>query len=189
MPSKFNLMYKSVAVFCGSKLGNNSLFEDHAIELGQWIAENAISLIYGGGSVGMMGAIADSVMQNGGKVIGVIPKALFKFEVGHQNITELREVEDMHVRKRMMYELCDAAIILPGGNGTLDELFEIMTWNSLDIHSKKIILLNTAGYYNHLLAHLEYSQQQGFLHGNWQDKLIVADTPQAIFASYEKDKS
>jgi len=187
--SKFLSMYKSIAVFCGSKLGNNPLFEQHALELGKWMAANSIKLIYGGGSVGIMGAIADSVMQNGGEAIGVIPKALFKWEVGHQQITELREVEDMHVRKRMMYELCDAAIILPGGNGTLDELFEIVTWNSLDIHSKKIILLNSGGYYNHLLAHLEYSQQQGFLHGDWQEKITVADTPQIIFDAYEKDKS
>ena len=182
-------MFKRIAVFCGSKLGNNPLFETEAIELGKWMAEKDITLIYGGGSVGMMGAIADSVMQNGGKVTGVIPKALFKWEKGHQNITELHEVEDMHVRKRMMYEFCDAAIILPGGNGTLDELFEIMTWNSLDIHSKKVILLNTAGYYNNLLAHLEYSQQQGFIHGNWKDKLTVVDTVEIIFSSYGKDKS
>ena len=182
-------MYKSIAVFCGSKLGNNPLFETHANELGKWMAENGISLVYGGGSVGMMGVIADSVMQNGGEVIGVIPKALFKWEKGHQNISVLHEVEDMHVRKRMMYELCDAAIILPGGNGTLDELFEIITWNSLEIHSKKVILLNTAGYYNHLIAHLEYSQQQGFIHGDWREKLTVVDTVETIFASYGKDKN
>jgi len=177
-------MYKSIAVFCGSKLGNNPSFEEHAIELGKRMATKKIKLIYGGGSVGIMGAIADSVMQHGGAVIGVIPKALFKWEVGHQNITELHEVEDMHVRKRMMYELCDAAIILPGGNGTLDELFEIMTWNSLDIHSKKIFLLNTAGYYNHLLTHLEYSQQQGFLHGDWKEKITIVETPKAIFDAF-----
>ena len=182
-------MFKSIAVFCGSKLGNNPLFETHASELGKWMAANGISLVYGGGSVGMMGVIADSVMQNEGEVIGVIPKALFKWEKGHQNISVLHEVEDMHVRKRMMYELCDAAIILPGGNGTLDELFEIITWNSLEIHSKKVILLNTAGYYNHLIAHLEYSQQQGFIHGDWSEKLTVVDTVETIFASYGKDKS
>ena len=182
-------MYKSIAVFCGSRLGSNLLFADHAKELGEWMAANGITLIYGGGSVGMMGAIADSVMQNGGKAIGVIPELLFKWEVGHQTITELHTVSDMHVRKRMMYELCDAAIILPGGNGTLDELFEIITWNSLEIHAKKVILLNTAGYYNHLLSHLEYSQEQGFLHGNWKEKLIVLDTVEAIFAFYETDKN
>lgn len=177
-------MYKSIAVFCGSKLGNNPLFAEHAKELGQWMAANSITLIYGGGSVGIMGVIADNVMQQGGKVTGVIPKALFKWEKGHQNITELHEVADMHVRKRMMYEMCDAAIILPGGNGTLDELFEIITWNSLEIHSKKVILLNTAGYYNHLLSHLEYSQEQGFLHGNWKDKLIVAETVEEVIGFF-----
>ena len=182
-------MYKSIAVFCGSRMGGNLLFQQHAIELGQWMAANDITLVYGGGGSGIMGAIADSVMDNGGKVIGVIPEALMKWEVGHQNITQLHTVADMHVRKKMMYDLCDAAIVLPGGNGTLDEIFEIITWNSLDIHAKKIILLNTAGYYNHLLTHLEYSQQQGFLHGDWKEKLTVVDTPEVIFASYEMDKS
>ena len=174
-------MYKSIAVFCGSKAGNNPLFLEHTIELGKWMAANDKTLIYGGGSTGIMGAIADSVMENGGKAIGVMPEVLVQWEMGHKKITELHTVPDMHVRKSLMYELCDAAIILPGGNGTMDELFEILTWNSLKIHSKKIILLNTAGYYNHLLAHLEYSQQQDFLHGDWREKIVVVDSPHGIF--------
>ena len=180
-------MYKSIAVFCGSKAGNNPLFLKHTLELGKWMGANKKTLIYGGGSTGIMGAIADSVMENGGKVIGVMPEVLVQWERGHKNITELHVVPDMHVRKSLMYELCDAAIILPGGNGTMDELFEILTWNSLKIHTKKIILLNTAGYYNHLLAHLEYSQQQGFLHDNWRDKILVKDTPKAIFTFFFQD--
>ncbi len=163
-------MYKSIAVFCGSKSGNNPLFIEHTIELGKWMAANGKTLIYGGGSTGIMGTIADSVMENGGKVIGVMPDVLLKWEVGHKNITELHTVPNMHVRKSLMYEL-----------------FEIITWNSLKIHSKKIILLNTAGYYNHLLAHLEYSQQQGFLHGDWWKKLLVKDTPQDIFTFFSQD--
>ena len=182
-------MYKNIAVFCGSKMGNNPLFKQHATELGHWMAANDITLIYGGGNAGIMGVIADSVMDNGGKVIGVIPEALMKWEVGHQNITTLHTVADMHVRKKMMYDLCDAAIILPGGNGTLDELFEIITWNSLDIHAKKIILLNTAGYYNFLLAHLEYSQQQGFLHGSWKQHLTIKESTEEVATFFSLDKN
>ena len=173
--------YKSVAVFCGSKIGVNPLFEEHAIWLGKTMAEKNMQLIYGGGRVGLMGAIANAVMQNGGKVIGIIPKVLLKWEQQHDAITELRIVEDMHERKRMMYELCDAAIILPGGNGTLDELFELITWNTLKIHEKKIILLNSAGYYDHLIAHLKNMQQEGFLHEDWQMRISIHETPETIF--------
>jgi len=160
--------YKSVAVFCGSKSGNNSLFEEHALLLGKIMAQKNMQLIYGGGRVGLMGTIANAVMQNGGKVIGIIPKVLLKWEQQHHDITELRIVEDMHERKRMMYELCDAAIILPGGNGTLDELFELITWNTLKIHEKKIILLKNM-------------QQEGFLHEDWQMRISIHGTPETIF--------
>ncbi|MFP5039932.1 TIGR00730 family Rossman fold protein [Parasediminibacterium sp. JCM 36343] len=183
------LSIKCIAVFCGSRMGNNSLYLNHTIQLGEWMASNNITLVYGGGSVGIMGAIADTLMKGGGNVIGVIPELLKNVEQGHKHITDLRIVPDMHVRKRMMYDLCDAAIILPGGNGTMDELFEMVTWNSLKIHSKKIILLNTAGYYDHLLAHINHSQEQGFLHENWRERIIVADTPEAIIGFFETDKS
>ena len=117
---------QSVAVFCGSKTGKNPAFMEAAKDLGKVLATKNISLIYGGGSVGIMGAIADSVMQHNGIVIGVIPEILVAWEQQHKNITELRVVEDMHIRKKMMYELCDAAIVMPGGYGTLDEMFEII---------------------------------------------------------------
>ncbi|MDI9364440.1 MAG: TIGR00730 family Rossman fold protein [Flavobacterium sp.] len=180
-------MVNSLAVFCGSKTGVNPLFLSHTHALGQLMAAKNIKLVYGGGGVGLMGAIADSVMQNGGEVIGIIPELLMAWEQGHKSITELKVVPDMHVRKRMMYELCDAAVILPGGNGTLDELFEMLTWNTLKIHSKKIFLLNSNGYYNHLVAHISTMQQQGFLYENWQERLIVCDTPEAIFAFLDAD--
>lgn len=123
--------------FCGSKAGENPLFEAHAKELGKLFAQHNITLIYGGGSVGLMGAIANEIMLNGGEVVGVIPEVLVAWEQQHKGITKLHVVADMHVRKKMMYELCDAAIVLPGGYGTLDELFEIITWNNLKIHEKK----------------------------------------------------
>ena len=160
--------FKTAAVFCGSKSGNNPLFTEHAEILGNLLAEHGITLVYGGGRVGLMGTVANAVMNHSGKVIGVIPEVLLIWEQQHKGITELKVVSDMHVRKKMMYELCDAAIILPGGNGTLDELFELITWNTLKIHEKKIILLNSAGFYDHLIAHIKNMQQHEFLHEDWQ---------------------
>jgi len=182
-------MYNSLAVFCGSRQGNNPIYAHYAAQLGVWMAEHKITLIYGGGSLGIMGAIANNVMGHGGKVIGVIPDLLTQWEVGHKNITQLHIVPDMHIRKKMMYELCDAAVVLPGGYGTLDELFEMLTWNSLNIHSKKIILLNADGYYTHLLAHIKNMQTEGFLHEKWSDRLVIVETPQAIFNFLSENKS
>ncbi|MFL9485365.1 TIGR00730 family Rossman fold protein [Chitinophagaceae bacterium LWZ2-11] len=181
-------MYKSIAVFCGSRAGNDPLFVQHAKDLGKLLAANNVRLIYGGGNVGLMGAVASSVMDNGGNVIGVIPEILVTKEQQHTGLTELRVVEDMHIRKRMMYELCDAAIVLPGGHGTLDELYEMLTWNILKIHEKKIILLNTAGFYTHLIGHMEMMQQQGFLYDGWRERLDVYSTPQAIFNAFQDKK-
>jgi uncharacterized protein (TIGR00730 family) len=181
-------MYKSVAVFCGSRSGNNELYHQHARELGLLMAEHNIALIYGGGGKGLMGAVADAVMENKGKVIGVIPEVLLAWEAQHKGITELHVVADMHVRKKMMYELCDAAIILPGGNGTLDEMFEMLTWNTLQIHNKKIILLNTAGFYDNLFLHIDTMAEEGFLYENWRERIKIYNSPQAIFSSMVADK-
>jgi hypothetical protein len=174
---------KKMAIFCGSKAGKNPVFVQHAIELGKLFVEHNITMVYGGGSVGLMGAIANEIMNNDGKVIGVIPEVLLAWEQQHKGLTQLHIVADMHVRKKMMYELCDAAIILPGGYGTLDELFEIITWNNLKIHEKKIILLNSAGFYNHLIAHIDMMQEQGYLYDDWKNRIIVVETPSAIFSS------
>lgn len=182
-------MVASLAVFCGSRNGANPLFINHTAILGKMMATRNIRLVYGGGSVGLMGAIADSVMENGGEVIGIIPELLLQWEQDHKAISELKVVPDMHIRKKMMYDLCDAAVVLPGGNGTLDELFEMLTWNTLKIHSKKIFLLNSSGYYNHLIAHVNHMQQEGFLYENWQERLIICDTPDAIFAFLDEDNT
>jgi len=179
----------SIAVFCGSRAGADPLYVEHAAAVGKWMAENEIRLIYGGGRVGIMGAVANAVMENGGAVTGVLPELLLQWEQAHHTITQLHIVADMHIRKKMMYELCDAALILPGGYGTLDELFEMLTWNTLKIHEKKIILLNTAGFYTHLLAHIQFMQQQHFLYEDWQERIIVCDTPEAIFAFLDANRS
>src|SRR6201986_3020938 len=155
---------KCIAVFCGSKTGKNPLFAQHTIELGHIIAAKNLKLVYGGGKAGLMGIIADNVMAGGAPVLGIIPELLKEWETYHHGITELRTVADMHVRKKMMYEHCDAAIILPGGFGTLDELFEMLTWNQLKIHDKRIFILNTDGFYNHLKLHLQQLKKEGFLY-------------------------
>ena len=176
---------KSFAIFCGSKEGSNQIYKQHATELGKLLAEKNLSLIYGGGKNGLMGAAADSAMDNGGQVRGVIPQVLIDWEHQHQNISELVVVDDMHVRKRKMYELCDAAIILPGGFGTLDELFEMLTWNQLSIHDKKIFILNSAGFYEHLLAHLQKLSNEGFLYENLDRQFIVLNQPADLLIHLE----
>lgn len=174
---------QSVAVFCGSKSGINSSFLEQTKQLGSFLVKEKIKLIYGGGSVGLMGAVANAVMENGGEVIGIIPKLLVEWEQQHNGITNLIVVDDMHIRKKMMYEMSDAAIILPGGNGTLDELFEMLTWNTLKIHEMKVFILNIDGFYNHLLAHLNTMQEQGFLYGNWQDRIIVCSNANEVITA------
>lgn len=169
-----------LAVFCGSKKGANELYGQHAIELATLLAERKIELIYGGGRNGLMGAVADGVMKAGGIVRGVIPQVLMTWEHQHEGISELLVVDDMHLRKRKLYELCDAAVILPGGFGTLDELFEILTWNQLALHDKKIFILNSGGFYNHLIAHMQVIAGEGFLYGALQEKLTVLNDPSEL---------
>ena len=171
-----------LAIFCGSKMGNNDLYIQHAKELAGILAENKIELIYGGGRNGLMGAVADTVMENGGIVRGVIPQVLLGWEHQHEGISELLVVDDMHIRKRKLYDLCDAAVILPGGFGTLDELFEILTWNQLAIHDKKIFILNSGGFYDHLIAHMQHLETEGFLYGKLSEVLTILHHPQDFAA-------
>lgn len=173
---------RSLAVFCGSKAGTNSLYAQQAKELGQLMAEHKVVMIYGGGKNGLMGCVADALMQGGGVVKGVIPQVLIQWESQHDNISELTVVEDMHQRKRMMYELCDAALILPGGFGTLDELFEMLTWNQLSLHDKQVFILNSGGFYNHLLQHLQQLTDEGFLYGDLQEQITVLNEPGELAA-------
>src|SRR5690349_5086113 len=170
----------ALAVFCGSKNGNNPLFTQQAIQLGKIMAQNDVKLIYGGGSAGIMGSIADSVMENGGAVTGIIPKILVEWERQHHGITELIVSDDMHVRKQTMYSLCDAALVLPGGFGTLDELFEIITWNQLSIHDKQIFILNSEGFYDHLIRHIDQMKSEGFLYDEAIKRITVISDPSEL---------
>lgn len=170
----------SLAVFCGSKEGIDGLYTHHAKQLGKIMAHHNIAMIYGGGSSGIMGVIADAVMEHQGKVTGIIPHVLVEWEKQHKGITELIIADDMHERKKKMYELCDAAVILPGGFGTLDELFEMLTWNQLSIHDKKIFILNSGGFFDHLLAHIDRLDQEGFLYETAKERITVLSDPSEI---------
>lgn len=167
----------SLAVFCGSKNGNNPVYAEHAKELGKLLAKNNITLIYGGGSTGIMGAVADAMMESAGKVIGIITKKLVDWEHQHTCITDLSIVDDMHIRKQKMYDLCDAAVILPGGVGTLDEFFEMVTWNQLSIHDKKIYIINSDNFFDFLLKHIQQMEKQGFLYESVLERITVLDEP------------
>lgn len=174
------MVAKSIVVFCGSKNGNNPLYVAHAKQLGNLLATNNIRLIYGGGNRGIMGAVANAALEKSGTVTGIIPEMLNQWEHQHDEITELIVVENMHVRKRLLYERADAAIILPGGFGTMDELFEILTWNQLSIHDKPIYILNTAGYYDALLQHMEHMFNEGFLYTSVDKAVTVINTPEEL---------
>lgn len=172
---------ESVAVFCASKNGLNPIYLQHAAETGKLIATLNLKLIYGGGNVGLMGALANGALQHGGKIIGVIPKVLVDWEHQHEGLTELAVVPDMHTRKKMMYDLCDAAIVLPGGFGTLDEVFEMLTWNQLKIHNKKIYILNSGGFYKHLILHLQHLEKEGLLYDKLADRIVICENPVELF--------
>jgi uncharacterized protein (TIGR00730 family) len=172
---------ESVAVFCGSKSGANPLFAQHAQELGKLIALLKLKLVYGGGNKGLMGTLADSVLAHEGQIMGIIPELLIEWEHQHSGLTELAIVPDMHTRKRMIYDRADAAIVLPGGFGTMDEFFEMITWNQLKIHNKKIYVLNSGGFYNHLVKHIQQLQKEGFLYEPIEERILFCNTPVEIF--------
>ena len=176
-----------IAVFCGSKSGTDPHFLTDAATLGTLLAQNGFDIVYGGASVGMMGALANNAIANGGRVTGVIPEVLVAWERQHKGLSELIVTKDMHIRKKTMYEMCSAAIILPGGYGTLDELFEMLTWNQLSIHDKKIYILNTAGFYNHLILHMESLETKGFLYEPTWTRLIHFDKPVELVEAIRED--
>ena len=154
---------KRVVVYCGANVGNNPAYKIAAETVGRTLAEQGIGLVYGGGGVGLMGVVADAALAAGGEVIGVIPEALKALEVEHKGLSDLHVVPDMHSRKAMMLGLADAVIALPGGFGTMDELFEALTWSQLDYHRKLCGVLNVAGYYDHLLAWVAHSVDVGLV--------------------------
>ncbi len=167
---------KRLAVYCGSATPADPLYIEGARALGWTFAERGIGLVYGGGRTGLMGAIADGALEGGGEVIGVIPQALVDAEVAHRGLTELHVVQGMHQRKQMFTDLSDGFVTIPGGTGTMDELWEALSWAQLGYHADPVGLLNTAGYYDHLIAFWDKMGEVGFLRPQHRDLLIVADT-------------
>lgn len=181
-------MIRSVCVFCGSNVGSDPRFAAVAREFGALLAKEGVALVFGGGSVGLMGVVADAVLANGGKAIGVIPRALLDREIGHRNLSELHIVESMHERKAMMASLADAFVALPGGLGTLEEIFEVWTWAQLGIHAKPVAFLDAEGFYSPLLAFLDRAVDAGFIRAHYRAIAIVDADPAALLrrlASYE----
>ncbi len=174
---------QSIAVYCGSSSGNNPQFIAKAIELGHLLAQRKITLVYGGGRVGLMGTIADAVLDKGGRVLGVIPTFLKEQELGHEGVTELIEVDSMHERKQRMIELAEGFIAMPGGFGTLEEITEALTWSQLGLHRFPCGLLNIDGYYDGLIACVEAMHGANLLRVEDRDRLLAQAEPTALLES------
>jgi uncharacterized protein (TIGR00730 family) len=176
-----SIAMKRVCVFCGSNSGNDPVYLQTATAVGEFLAGNGIELVYGGGRVGLMGKIADTVMAGGGKVIGVIPEALAIKEIAHEGLTDLHIVDSMHERKAMMADLSDGFIAMPGGFGTFEEFCEILTWAQLGIHQKPCALLNVNGFYDHLIALFDNSMKQSFIREEHRRLVLVENEIETLF--------
>ncbi|MDP6689524.1 MAG: TIGR00730 family Rossman fold protein [Alphaproteobacteria bacterium] len=175
----------SICVYCGSRFGQQQEYRDTAIALGQEIARRGIRLVYGGGHVGLMGAVADASLAAGGEVIGVIPKHLQDWEVGHHGLTELHVVDTMHARKQLMFELSDGFVALPGGIGTLDETFEIISWRQLRLHDKPLVILDDGGYWQPMAELLRAVVAGGFADRGIADFYAMAGDVEGVFAALD----
>jgi len=171
---------KSIAVYCGSSSGNKEEYTQQAQEMGRELARRGLTLVYGGGCVGLMGTVADAVLAEGGKVIGVIPGFLADKELAHQGCTELHVVDTMHQRKLLMADLAEGFVAMPGGFGTLEELFEVLTWGQLGLHGKPVGLLNTRGFYDALLGLLDHMSAEAFLRPENRQQVLQHTSPAAL---------
>ncbi len=180
---------KRICVYCGSSPGTDEIYVGAARELAGLLVSARMELVYGGASKGLMGVLADAVLENGGKVSGVIPKALQEKEIAHANLTELHVVDSMHERKSLMAILSDGFIAMPGGFGTLEEIIEVLTWGQLQFHAKPCGFLNVGGYFDHLLEFFDHAVAQGFLRRQHRDMLLVASTPAELLNLFEHYQS
>lgn len=176
---------RSVCVLCGSREGTDPAYREAAIRLGRLMAERGVRLVYGGGSIGLMGVIADTVIEAGGEVVGVIPDFLIRYEVGHRSLTDLVVTESMHDRKRRMFEMADAFVVLPGGLGTLDETFEIVTWKQLRLHDSPIVVLDVNGYWSPLVDLMHATIRGGFAHPDVAELITVVEKPEQVLQCLE----
>lgn len=178
---------KRLCIFCGAKSGTNPVYTAAAVNIATMMAEHQIELIYGGGKVGLMGVLADAILEKGGRAQGVIPQGLMDEEVAHTGLTELHVVQTMHQRKELMYKLSDGFIAMPGGFGTLDEFFEILTWSQLGLHKKPIGFLNVNGFFDHLIHHFELIVREGFVIQSLVDRIVVEDDEATLLEKLENN--
>ncbi|MGO3920562.1 TIGR00730 family Rossman fold protein [Acinetobacter venetianus] len=169
-----------IALYCGSRTGNKPIYRDKAIELAQHIANQGFGIVYGGASIGLMGQVADTVLEHSGEVVGVIPEFMLDYEIAHGKLTELHIVKTMHERKALMAERANAFIALPGGLGTFEEILEIATWGQLNQHQKPMIIYNVNRFYDALIAQLDHAVEEGFLPPQHRAKVIICDTLEQI---------
>ena len=175
-----------VCVYCGSQVGSSQAYATQAIRLGAALARRGLGLVYGGGNIGLMGCLADAVLDHGGEVVGVIPRALEQKELAHRGVTELIVVDGMHARKSAMAERADAFVAMPGGYGTLEELFEATAWAQLGIHPKPVGLLNCEGYFDHLIAFLDHAMHEQFLRPQHRALLHADPDPEALLTTLSR---
>ena len=178
-----------VCVFCGSSMGNDPRYQEAAAQLGEVLAQNDCTLYYGGANVGLMKIIADKMLERGKRVVGIIPKLITDMEIAHEGVTEMIEVDSMSERKLMLISESDAFIAMPGGFGTLDELFEITVQNQLRISDKPVALYNTLNYYDSMIQFIDHAVSQGFIRKEHRDNIIVSDNPETLFKELSRHKS
>lgn len=178
-----------VCVFCGSSMGNDPRYQEAAVRLGEVLAQNDCTLYYGGANVGLMKIIADKMLEKGKRVVGIIPKLITDMEIAHEGVTEMMEVDSMSERKLMLINESDAFIAMPGGFGTLDELFEITVLNQLRITDKPVALYNTLNYYDSMMQFVNHAVSQGFIRKEHRDNIIVSDNPETLFKELSRHKS
>lgn len=183
---KSSIKQPLVAVYCGSRMGNNPVYEAAARELGEALAKNDMGLVYGGASIGLMGAVADTVISGGAHAVGVIPTFMLDHEIAHEGLTRLHLTDTMHTRKAIMAEYADAFITLPGGLGTLEEIMEIATWRQLYQHEKPMVILNINGFYDPLIEHLKHTAAEGFMKQEDIERLLVCDDIESAVALLDK---
>ncbi|MBR2052112.1 MAG: TIGR00730 family Rossman fold protein [Bacteroidales bacterium] len=178
-----------VCVFCGSSMGNDERYQEAAAQLGEVLAQHDCTLYYGGASVGLMKIIADKMIERGKDVVGIIPKLITEMEIAHEGVTEMIEVDSMSERKLMLIEDAEAFIAMPGGFGTLDELFEVVVLNQLRVTDKPVALYNTLNYYDKLIDFIDHAVSQGFIRKEHRDNIIVSDNPEVLFKELSRHKS
>ena len=178
-----------VAVYCGSRFGHREVYKQAAIELCTGIAQRQFGVVYGGASIGLMGQVADVVLEHDGEVVGVIPEFMLEYEIAHPDLTELHIVANMHQRKAIMADRAAAFVALPGGLGTFEEILEIATWAQLNQHQKPMILYNVDGFYQHMIAQLDHAVAEGFIPPQHRAKLLVCETPEQVYSVIDNLRS